>query len=52
MKILFVAFILIWGFVGFLGILNCKADRPNYEMMIFMFSFPFVPFVAHLCGLI
>lgn len=52
MKILFVIVILIWGFVGFLGIMNCKAERPNYEMMIFMFSFPFVPFVAHFCGLI
>ena len=52
MKALFVVIIFIWLFVGFLGILSCKANRVNYEMIIFMFFAPFIPLVAKVCGLL
>lgn len=52
MKILFVIIILIWAFIGFLGVLNCKKDRVNFEMIIFLTTVPFIPMVAKWCGLI
>ena len=52
MKFVFVAIILTWAFVGFLGVCHAKDyNRTNYEMLIFMGMFPFIPFVAHWCGL-
>ena len=51
----FVVIILIWLFVGFLGIMqNVRKDsnRVNYEMILFFLSVPFIPVVAKFCGLI
>ena len=52
MKLVFCFIVLIWLFVGFLGNLHCKENRVNYEMIVFMLFFPFIPFIAKACGLI
>lgn len=52
MKIIFVGIIIGWAFVGFLGGLHAKYDRINYEMLIFMGIVPFIPLIAHWCGLL
>lgn len=51
-KIIFVIGILIWCFIGFLGVLHTKDDRVNYEMIIFMMIAPFTPLFARMCGLL
>jgi len=49
---MFVVFILLWCFVGFLGVWNCKENRTNYGMLLFLLMAPFIPLIAHLCKLI
>ena len=51
----FVLIILVWLFMGFLGIIqNARKDsnRINYEMIVFFLFVPFIPIVAMVCGLI
>ena len=50
----FVIIILIWLFVGFLGVIqNARknSNRVNYEMILFFLFVPFIPVVAKFCGL-
>ena len=42
----FALILIIWAGFGLAGVWNCKADRINYEMLIFMGSAPFLPLVA------
>lgn len=51
-KVIFAIVILAWLFCGFCGIINCKKDRVHWDMIGFMLFFPFIPLIAHLCGLI
>ena len=46
-EIIFVIAILVWCFIGFIGIL-----RANYGMIIFMALAPFIPLLAMVCGLL
>lgn len=50
-KIIFVIGIIIWCFIGFLGVLHAKEDRVNYEIIIFMALAPFILIFAMFCGL-
>lgn len=52
MKMIFVLITIIWLFVGFCGVMNCKKDRVHWEMIIFVSVFPFFPIIAKFCGLI
>jgi hypothetical protein len=52
MKLVFCLIILVWLFVGFLGLLHCKKNRVNYEMIAFVLFSLFVPLIAKACGLI
>ena len=52
MEIVFIIGILIWLFVGFLGCMNCKKNRVNYEMIIFISLFLLIPLFAKVCGLL
>lgn len=51
-EIIFVIVILVWCFIGFLGGMNAKDNRVNYEMIIFMVLAPFIPLLAKVCGLL
>lgn len=53
-EIIFVVFILIWVFTGFLGILWKEEDvtRSGVAMGLFIAGMPAIPLVANLCGLI
>ena len=44
--IIFMIFILVWSFVGICGVVNCKKDRVNYEMIAFLVVVPFIPLIA------
>lgn len=46
-EIIFVIAILVWCFIGLLGIL-----RANYGMIIFIALVPFIPLLAMACGLL
>jgi len=48
---MFIICILIWALVGFHGILNCKTERINYEMLIFLGTAPFIPLIAKIFGI-
>ena len=50
-EIIFVIGIFVWNFIGFLGIMHCKDNRINYEMIIFMALVPFIPLFAKVFGL-
>ena len=50
LKALFCVIIVLWVFVGFCGVLHCKENRTNYEMITFMTFAPFIPFIAKICG--
>ncbi len=54
MKFVFVAVILIWAFMGFLGVVLDSFDikMPNIPMIAFMVFVPFIPFVAKICRLL
>lgn len=47
----FVVTILVWLFVGFLGIVfNAKQiDSPNFPMISFLIFVPFIPILAKVC---
>lgn len=51
MKFVFAGIVGVWCLVGMLGCLNAKADRVNYEMIIFLLFIPALPFIAMACGL-
>lgn len=51
LKIIFCIIILVWCLIGFKGLLNVKANRVNYEMIIFIVFTPFIPIVAKICNL-
>lgn len=40
-----------WILIGFAGGLNCKAERVNYEMLIFWGAAPFLPIIAKIFGI-
>lgn len=50
--IAFMLFILAWSFVGVFGVANCKKDRINYEMIVFISITPIIPLIAKFCGLL
>ena len=54
MKIVFIIIILIWCFLGFLGILQNTRNnsRINFEMIFFCLIIPFIPLIAKWCGLL
>lgn len=54
MKIVFVIIILVWCFLGFLGIVqNMRHNsRINFEMIFFFLFVPFIPLIAKWCGLL
>lgn len=54
MKFVFVAIILVWAFMGFLGVVLNSLDikMPNIPMISFIIFVPFIPFVAKICGLL
>lgn len=52
LKVIFVLIIVVWLFVGSLGVLHCKENRVNYEMIVFMLFVPFIPLIAKACGLL
>ena len=49
----FVLIIGVWIFSGISGIIHLlsKEDTMNWEMLIFFAFIPFIPSVAHICGL-
>lgn len=51
MKFVFAGVVGLWCLVGLLGCVNAKADRVNYEMIIFLCFAPFLPLVAWACGM-
>ena len=52
MQVWFVVFTLCWCFLGFMGIMHCKdVGGVNWWMVAFMLVVPFIPLVAHWCGL-
>lgn len=51
MKFVFAGIVGLWCLVGLLGVLNAKADRVNYEMIIFLLFSPALPVIAMACGL-
>lgn len=52
MKFVFAGVVGLWCLVGLLGGVNAKANRTNYEMIIFFGFVPFLPLVAWICGMI
>ena len=50
-KIIFVIVILIWCLFGGIGVLHCKENRVNVEMLVFILFAPFLAIIAHVCGL-
>ena len=50
-KIIFVIIILLWCLFGGIGVLRCKENRVNVEMLIFILFVPFLAIIAHVCGL-
>ena len=50
----FMVTILVWLFLGFLGIVfNAKRFKgPNFTMISFLIFVPFIPIGAKVCGLI
>lgn len=52
MMIVFVIFVLAWMMLGFMGLIHCKdVGGINWWMLAFMLVVPFIPLVAHVCGL-
>lgn len=47
--IIFIVIVAVWLFVGFCGVMNCKANRVNWEMLFFMFFVPFLALIGHIC---
>jgi hypothetical protein len=43
---IFTAIIIGWLLVGLGGLANCKKDRVNGEMIIFLSFVPFIPLLA------
>lgn len=43
---IFACFILAWVMIGLGGLANCKKDRVNEEMIIFLGFVPFIPLLA------
>ena len=54
MQTVFVIIILVWLFLGFLGIVqNARhTSRINFEMISFFLLVPFIPLIAKWCGLL
>ena len=50
----FIATILIWMFMGFLGIVfdAKQIDAPNFPMISFLIFVPFIPIIAKVCGIL
>ena len=48
MEIFAIIIISIWVLIGMIGILRCKENRVNIEMLIFFFSAPFLVFIKYL----
>lgn len=46
--IIFALFLIIWACIGLLGIIKCKTNRINYEMLIFLAVAPIIPLIAKL----
>ena len=44
--LMFAVILTCWAIIGFVGVKNCKADRVNYEMLIFLGFVPFIPMLA------
>lgn len=45
--IAFIIAIIVWLVIGIIGLFRArKYDRPNYEIIIFMMSLPFLPLIA------
>jgi hypothetical protein len=47
-KIIAIIIISVWLMFGIIGILRGKENRINIEMLIFLFSFPFLAFIEYL----
>lgn len=41
-----------WCLIGFAGVLNCKEDRVNYEMLIFWGFALLLPTLANFFGIL
>ena len=52
MKILFIAFILFWSYLGWHSVYECKEDKVHYEMIAFLVIAPLIPLVAKLFGIL
>ena len=50
--VLFGIIIAVWMGVGMVGVYNCKRNKVNFEMIIFIAFFPFIPLVALAFGII
>jgi hypothetical protein len=47
-KIIAIIIISIWAIMGVIGVLRCKENRVNIEMLFFLFSAPFLVFIKYL----
>ena len=52
MKVLFIFILFVWCCLGTFGVLRCKEERPNYEMLLFLIIVPLIPLIAHFCKII
>lgn len=48
----FVLVVVLWASLGFMGVVHCKdVGGVNWWMLAFLLAVPFLPLVAHVCGL-
>lgn len=50
--VLFALIMVVWLICGFRGIIHCRKNGVNWEMIIFMVIFPFLPLIMRWCALI
>ena len=48
---LFILFILVWGATGIYGEVWYSENKPNYPMLIFIFTVPIIPILAYFAGI-
>ena len=50
--IAFALFLIVWACIGLFGVINCKTDRINYEMLAFIAITPVIPLIAKFFGIL
>lgn len=50
--LIFAMIIVLWAVIGFVGVLNCKAERVNFELLFFFGFVPFIPMFAKIFEII